>query len=84
MEKTIFSHLSKKAKTESAIISPGEKVSSLAIQVLEEINVDTPAPKPTKVAEEIIKETDLMLSFGYLVPYLIPRKNFESGEFIRQ
>jgi len=81
MATIIFNHFAKKAKAESAGLLPASEVDKRVITVLQEIKIK-PSQEllPRQFTEEMIKEADLVISFGCLDQKLIPPAKFREWQ----
>jgi arsenate reductase len=77
MAEAIFNSLSKNTKAVSAGTMPAQEVDPLTIQVLKEVGITTDSLKPKTVTDEMLKEANLIVSFGCLVPSMFPKDKFQ-------
>lgn len=78
LAEAIFNHLAKGTdwRAISAGTIPTREIDPLAIQVLQEDGISAKSLEPKKVTNEMLKESDLIVSFGCLVPSMFPKDRF--------
>lgn len=78
MAKVIFNHLATNAVAESAGTMPSREADPNVKKVLEEINITVSEPMiPKKVDDEMLKNADLIVSFGCLISSMFPKEKFQ-------
>jgi arsenate reductase (thioredoxin) len=81
MAAIIFNHFAKKAKAESAGLFPTSEIDKRVIAVLQEIKIKPPQKLlPRQLTEEMLKEADLVISFGCLDQKLISPAKFREWQ----
>jgi arsenate reductase len=77
MAEAIFNHLAQTDSAVSAGISPAEEIDAKIIKVLQEIGIKIKSSKPKLLTDSMLKDADVIISFGCLVPSLFPKEKFQ-------
>lgn len=78
MAEALFNHIAKFTgwRAESAGTMPADATDPLAFQVLQEAGVPAKNQKPKKITQETLDGTDMIVSFGCLVPSMFQKDKF--------
>lgn len=77
MAEAIFNHLTKNATAESGGTFPADGVDPLVKEALGEIGIEAQNQRPKKITPEMLKQADLIVSFGCLVRAQFPAEKFQ-------
>jgi len=77
MAEAIYNHLAKPSKATSAGTFPAKLVDPLTVRVLKEVGIELKNTLPRQLKDTDLEATDLIVSFGCLIPSMFPKDKFQ-------